>query len=296
MPEITERAVSFFSDGVTVRGHLTAPAGASRLPAVVLSHGFMCVMAMGLPELAHRLAGAGYAVLRIDYRGFGESDGEPRNVVLPLRQSDDVRAALSFLGAQPEADPERLALWGTSFGGAIVLHAGALDERARAVIASVPVTNGLRWIRGVNTDESWARVEAALAADRERRALTGESEVVSVADFRPPKPDPGRDRFFAMFSDYAPARELPWSSVDAVLDFRPDELAGLIAPRALLLIGTPSDGIVPYELAERAYALAREPKRLVRLPDDVTHFDVYWEPSLSTVVDETLAWLGAHLG
>src|SRR3954451_19138596 len=113
-----ERPVSFWSAGVAVRGALTAPEGARGLPAVVLSHGFCCVMAMDLPEIARRLAAAGYAVLRFDYRHWGESDGEPRNLLLPLRQVEDARSALTFLAGQPEADPERLGLWGTSFGGA----------------------------------------------------------------------------------------------------------------------------------------------------------------------------------
>lgn len=295
MAEPVERAVELYSEGVRVAGWLTAPQGARGLPAVVVCHGFACTMAMDLPEVSARLARAGYAALRIDYRHFGESDGEPRNLLLPERQSQDVRAAITFLQAQPEADPQRIGLWGTSFGGAIVLHAAAHDERARAVVANVPVTNGSRWLRAVNTDESWDGVLAEVAADRTRRALAGESTFVPIAAFRPGTPTPAATAFHARHAAIAPKREVPWWTVEALLEFAPDELAGRIAPRALLLVAAEGDVVVPIEQAERAFAHAGEPKRLVRLPAEVDHFDVYVEPALSAVIDATLAWYAQHL-
>ena len=293
MPVTVDRPVTFFADGVRLFGYLTAAEGARKLPAIVLCHGFLCTMAMDFPEYAQRLAGEGFAVLRFDYRGFGESDGDPRGELLPLRQSDDVRAAVSFLRAQAEVDPERIAHWGTSFGGAVVLHAAALDERVCAVVANAPVTNGRTWIRSVNTDESWAAVAAALEADRRHRAVTGVSEVVPVSAFRPPLPDPDRDAFFARHGAHLSARELSWACVDAVLDFAPDELVARIAPRPLLLIAAPSDSVAPVEQAKSAYAQACEPKRIVLLPVGTSHFAVYVEPALTTVLTETVAWLRA---
>ena len=291
----SERPVAFFAGGVRLRGYLTLPSAARRLPAIVLAHGFLCTMAMGFPEIAGRLAAEGFAVLRFDYRGFGESGGDRRGELLPLQQSDDLRAAVSFLRVQPEVDSQRIALWGTSFGGAVALHAGAVDERVCAVVANVPVTNGRAWIRSVNTDESWAAVQAALEADRGRRALTGVSEVVPVSAFRPPGPgpDPDRDAFFARHAAQVPARELSWACVDAVLDFAPDELAARIAPRPLLLIASRSDGVVPFAQAESAFRLAGEPKALVELAEGTSHFAVYVEPALSSVLAETVAFVRA---
>ena len=297
MSGTSERPVAFFAGGVRLRGYLTLPAVVRRLPAIVLGHGFLCTMAMGFPEIAGRLAAEGFAVLRFDYRGFGESDGGGgrRGELLPLQQSDDLRAAVSFLRVQPEVDPGRVALWGTSFGGAVALHAAALAELVRAVVANVPVTNGRAWIRSVNTDASWAAVEAELEADRGRRAVTGSSQVVPVAAFRPPGlgPDPDRDAFFARHAAHVPARELSWACVDAVLDFAPDELAARISPRPLLLIASRSDEVVPFAQAESAFRLAREPKALVELAEGTSHFAVYVEPALSTVLAETVAFLRA---
>lgn len=173
MPEprdLIERPVAFPSGGCELRGVLTAPAGAAGLQGIVLCHGFLCTAAMGLPEIAQLLAAEGFAVLRFDFCGFGDSAGEPRGELWPERQSADALAAVTFLRAQPECDPLRIALWGTSFGGAVVLHAAAHDPGVNAVIASVPVTNGESWIRGVNSAEQWAALQQRLAGDRERRA------------------------------------------------------------------------------------------------------------------------------
>jgi dipeptidyl aminopeptidase/acylaminoacyl peptidase len=293
--DVVERRVRFYSEAVAVAGYLTAPVRARRLPGIVLCHGFACVMAMDFPQYAARLASEGYAVLRFDYRHFGESAGEPRNLLLPLRQSFDARAALTFLQQQPEADPDRIGLWGTSFGGAVVVHAGALDERAKAIVANVPVTNGRRWLRAVNSDAGWERVLAAVAADRARRSLEGVSTVVPIGEFRPGRPSESAARFLARHAAVAPRREVPWWTVEALLEFAPDELAGRIAPRALLLIAAEGDEVVPVEQAENAYRHAREPRRLVRLAPGLDHFDVYVEPTLTTVLEESLDWYARHL-
>lgn len=290
---VAERPVQLLSAGVPLRGYVTAPEGGRGLPAVVLCHGFLCSMAMDFPELARRLAGEGFAVLRFDYRGFGESAGEPRGELWPEWESEDARAAAAFLRGQPEADPARVALWGTSFGGAVVLHAAALDRAVQAVVANVPVTSGGAWIESVNTPESWAAVQAGIAADRERRASGAASEVVPVSAFRPPQPDPDRDAFFARHAAHVTVRELSWACVEAVCAFDAAARAGSIAPRPLLVIASPDDRIVPFSQAELAFARAGEPKRLVRLPEGTGHFLAYAEPALSITVEETVAWLRA---
>lgn len=291
-----ERPVEFYSEGVRVRGYLTAPQEARGLPGIVLCHGFGALMAMDFPDYARRLADQGYAVLRFDYRHFGESEGEPRNLLLPLREVEDVRNAITFFQQQPEVDPARIGLWGTSFGGAIVIYTAAVDERVKAVVANVPVTNGRRWIRSVNTAFNWERILDELEADRVRRVLTGESKVVPVSEFRPPDPHPSVAAYFERFQHLlGPRREMPWRSVEAVLEFAADEVADRISPRALLIIAAPRDTITPLEQAELAYARAREPKRLVLLPRHVAHFEVYTEPIVSMVMEESLAWFRQYL-
>ena len=60
--------------------------------------------------------------MTFDYRSFGLSAGEPRQVVSVRRQLADIRAAIAYLRSRPEVDPDRVALWGSSLGGGHVDH------------------------------------------------------------------------------------------------------------------------------------------------------------------------------
>ena len=66
------------------------------VPCVILAHGFSAVRDQRLDAFAERFAAAGLAALVFDYRHFGDSDGEPRQLVDLARQLDDWRAAIAF--------------------------------------------------------------------------------------------------------------------------------------------------------------------------------------------------------
>jgi len=118
------------------------PEGA--IPIIVMAHGLGAVRTMGLRDYAERFAEAGYGVLVFDYRGFGDSTGEPRHLISRKRQRDDWRAAIAFARTLPGIDPERVILWGTSLSGGHVITLGAdVSTRAAAIIAQVPFTDGI---------------------------------------------------------------------------------------------------------------------------------------------------------
>jgi uncharacterized protein len=106
-------------------GYLILPdthrAAGERLPCVVLAHGFSGTMDRLVPH-AERFAAGGIAALVFDYRGFGESGGEPRQVVDLPSQHDDIRAAVTWVRGRGDLDPDRVALWGNSLGGAHVIR------------------------------------------------------------------------------------------------------------------------------------------------------------------------------
>lgn len=139
----------FLSEGVRCAGTLLLPAGARKPPVVVMAHGFGLMRAAGLWPFAERFVAAGYAVYLFDYRGFGDSDGEPRQWVSPRRHLEDWTAALAHVRALPQVDGKRVVLWGTSFSGGHVLQAAATDSGLSAVIAQVPHVSGLATLRQV---------------------------------------------------------------------------------------------------------------------------------------------------
>jgi pimeloyl-ACP methyl ester carboxylesterase len=134
---------SFHSHGVRCAGTLLLPERAQRPPVIVMAHGFGAIRAAGLYAFADRFVAAGYAVYLFDYRGFGDSDGEPRHWVSPRRHLQDWSAALAHVRKLPQVDASRVVLWGSSFSGGHVLQTAAEDGKVAAVIAQVPHVSGL---------------------------------------------------------------------------------------------------------------------------------------------------------
>jgi len=134
----------FVSKGLKCAAWLYLPEGAARPPVVVMAHGFAAERSFGLPAFAERFAEKGLAVLLFDYRNFGDSEGEPRNLVSPKRHLEDWRAAIAHARSLEAVDGTRLGLWGTSFSGGHVLVSAARDKGVRAVVAQVPFVDGFR--------------------------------------------------------------------------------------------------------------------------------------------------------
>src|SRR5437763_15231212 len=128
--------------GITLCGWLFVPAGTGRRPAITMAHGYAGVKEHGIERFAKAFAEAGFVVLLHDHRGFGESDGTPRQDVDPWRQIADWRRAISYLESVDVVDPKRIGLWGTSYAGGHALVLGATDRRLRCVVAQVPTISG----------------------------------------------------------------------------------------------------------------------------------------------------------
>ena len=107
---------------------------------VVLGHGLSAVRDQRLPAYAERFADAGLAALLFDYRHFGASGGEPRQLLDIGRQLDDWRTALAYAGAL--GGIERVGLFGSSFGGGHALTIAAESSRVAAAVVQCPMTDG----------------------------------------------------------------------------------------------------------------------------------------------------------
>lgn len=111
-------------------------------PLVIMGHGLGANREMGLDRYARRFAAAGMGVLVFDYRHFGASGGEPRQLINIARQRDDWRAAIAFARTLKGFDATRIALWGSSFGGGHVLSIAHEDDYLAAVVAQCPFSSG----------------------------------------------------------------------------------------------------------------------------------------------------------
>ncbi len=113
-----------------------------------MAHGFGCTRDGGLLPFAERFAAAGLDVLLFDYRGFGTSQGTPRQDVDHRRHRQDYHAAVAFARTLPGVDPDRVAVWGTSYSGGHVIAVAAEDQRIAAVVSQGAAVDGLAVLRG----------------------------------------------------------------------------------------------------------------------------------------------------
>lgn len=291
--------VSFFSEGSRIAGVLYTPRDVSdgKRPGVVLCQGFSAVKESFLPAIAERLADAGYGALIFDYRYFGESEGEPRERLLPLCQVEDTRNAITFLQLQPWIDAERLGLYGTSFGGAIVTYTAAIDSRVKCVVSMGGVGNGERWLRGLRPYWQWQKLRALMEKDREKRVREGVSEHVDTLEIM--YPDPDTEVFWKKMTLLA-LKELPqWGtkitmeSAEAVCAFRPEDSAGRISPRAALWLHAVRDALVPADESAAMFRAAGEPRKMVLI--DCGHWEAYRGEPFEQVIAHALEWFGLWL-
>jgi fermentation-respiration switch protein FrsA (DUF1100 family) len=117
--------------------------GARGRPCVVMGHGFGATRDAGLLPFAERFAAAGADVLVFDYRGYGTSDGTPRQNVWHSRHREDYHAAIAHARGLPGVDPDRIVLWGSSYSGGHVVPVAAKDGQVAAVISQGAAMDGL---------------------------------------------------------------------------------------------------------------------------------------------------------
>jgi dienelactone hydrolase len=298
MTILTEE-ISFPSEGVACRGTLYRPAAATGpLPGLVMGNGFANVRQMCLPAYATAFASAGFAALTIDYRFLGESDGTPRQQVLPEAQCDDLRNALTWLAAHPRLDADRIGLWGTSFAGGHVLRVAAADRRVAAVVAQVPAIGMWRYFRGSEPATREALLASSLA-DRLAYARTGEPRPLAITAEGGAESILGptglewhrhHEAAHETFHNWIAAH-----SLDRIVPYDPGAFVEDISPTPLLMVLLDADTTTPSEVAREIYDRVQQPKRLVELSGD--HYDVYdVAETREACIAATTGFLIEHLG
>ncbi|MEZ5557651.1 MAG: alpha/beta fold hydrolase [Pseudomonadales bacterium] len=158
-----KRELTIWSEGTRMAADLFVPddlGAGERRAAILLCHGWAGPKAHLSRTYAPYFCEAGFVCLTFDYRGWYESDArlvtmdrqpdpDPdgyvsvrakpvREVVDPLDQNRDIHNAIDYLLAEPSVDPQRLGLWGSSFGGGHVIYLAGTDPRVKAVVSRVP--------------------------------------------------------------------------------------------------------------------------------------------------------------
>jgi uncharacterized protein len=109
---------------------------------VIMAGGLAVTKEPATDRFAQRFSRAGFSVVAFDYRRFGESGGQPRQVARIRDELADWRAAIAYARSLPGIDQNRLAVWGFSSAGGHVLRLAADDPRLAAAIAQSPNADG----------------------------------------------------------------------------------------------------------------------------------------------------------
>jgi dienelactone hydrolase len=272
------------------------PDGPPPYPVVVLAHGLGGIRRARLDAYAQAFRDAGFAAVVFDYRHLGDSPGEPRQLVDIGRQLDDWRAALAYARARPDVDPERIALWGTSFSGGHVCTLAAEDPHVAAAIAQVPFADGRR-NRATGGARQVGGLVAAAVRDRLRArrgaapyyvplvAAPGELAAMNSPDALPGYlsllDDPERfdNRIAARFFLQVPR-------------YRPALAASRIACPLLVQVADRDSVANPAPAIDAARAAPHGELRR----HDLGHFDVYTGAAWEKFVAEQVEFLDRHLG
>jgi dipeptidyl aminopeptidase/acylaminoacyl peptidase len=130
---------SYESEGLTIYALLTVPDGPkpeNGWPVILFNHGYIPPEQYRTTEryvaYVDWLARSGYILFRTDYRGHGESEGEARGAYGSPDYTIDVLNAVSAMASYPDADPNRIGMWGHSMGGYISLRSMVISENIKA--------------------------------------------------------------------------------------------------------------------------------------------------------------------
>lgn len=134
-------------EGERLAAWLYRPRASAEVPCVLMTNGFSATRHDGLDDMAAVFASAGLAVLVLDFRNLGDSDGTDRQHI-PIRSMvQDRAAAAHWLRRQPGIDPGRLILWGFSIGGGTAIVSATRLGGVAALLLVAPFLDGLYRLR-----------------------------------------------------------------------------------------------------------------------------------------------------
>ncbi|MFI5610842.1 alpha/beta hydrolase [Amycolatopsis sp. NPDC051903] len=286
--------VSWFSDGERVSGLWRTPdEGEGPYRVVVQGPGWLGLKDAKLYVRYHQaLTDAGFAVLVFDYRGFGDSGGDPE-LLSPARQLADLRSAVTYAEARPDVLPDCIGAFGsggTGGGNAVLL--ASVDPRVRAAVSQLPVADGGDWLHRMRSEYQWLDFLAELAADRRERTLHGAGRLVNPREEIMVPTSERRATSVKSDVDGRVPKQVRLAAAEEIIAYRPAEAAATL-DTPLLVIGVENDATTPTDHAERIYEAARGPKELImqRHTSHYAAYDKYWTATTPRIV----AWFEQYL-
>lgn len=281
--------------------HLVATTDAfgadSGRPCVVMAHGFGGTRDTGLLAYAEGFSAAGFDVLVFDYRGFGTSEGRPRQRVSYRDQRADYTAALAAARGLPGVDPERIVLWGTSYSGGHVVPVAAADGRIAAVVSLTPAMDGAAALLAIAKRHPLSLVPLVAHGLRDAvgsvlRRRPHHLPIVGAPGTTAIITAPGAAEGYQALAGPTWRNEVCARVALEVAFNRPTTSASRLRSPLLVQVGA-HDAVAPPAAARRAAVKAGNRAQVRDYP--VGHFDVYAGPWQERILADQIEFLTAVL-
>lgn len=261
-------------------------------PAIIVGHPMGAVKEQSANLYATKMAERGFVTLSIDLSFWGESEGEPRNAVLPELYAESFSAAVDFLGTRPFVNREHIGVIGICGSGSFSISAAKIDPRLKAV-ATVSMYNmgaaNRNGLKHVLTLEQRKQIMTEAAEQRYTEFLGGETKYTSgTVHELTDQSTPIEREFYEYYR--TPRGEFTPEGVDTLttthptfssnvkfMNFYPFNDIETISPRPMLFIT--GENAHSREFSEDAYHRAAQPKELYIVPG-AGHVDLYDRVSL----------------
>lgn len=263
-------------------------------PAILMGHGFATLWQFGTSGFIEAFNDAGFAVMNFDYRHFGASTGEPRQLLDIHSQLEDWHCVLDFMLTDPRIDSQRIGLWGSSLGGGHALSIAARRNEAKAVVAQVPHC-AARLVKHAVAPAQMLAATWHIVADKIRKTLGLAPHYVAVTR---------ESGFCALpFPGWAHAYQrlvpptanwingIPARSLMAAMEYNPIDAASNIVCPTFFVYGSRDAG-VPRESVEATIARVRNAESYCFNGD---HFGVYEGPLHDDIVARQVDFFEKHL-
>ncbi|MDL5154752.1 alpha/beta hydrolase [Actinomycetospora termitidis] len=269
-------------------------AGPGGRPCVVMAHGFGATRDSGLLPFAEAFVTAGADVLLVDYRGFGDSEGEPRGHVDHRAHRRDYHAAVARARLIDGVDPERIVLWGSSYSGGHVVAVAAADRRIAGVISQGAAMDGLGALVEILRSagpRQLLKVSAHAVADAFGHALGRPDHRVAV--YGPPGTvaaitAPDAEAGYGAIIGPTFVNEMPARDILTIPLNRPVTAAPRVHCPMLLVVAA-SDSIAPPAAVRKVAVTAGGPVETLEI--DCGHFDIYLGEPFATSIERQIAFV-----
>lgn len=290
--KVTVQTVTYKTQySMQVTGNLVTPDNLNRnvgTPAIIVGHPMGAVKEQSSMLYAQKLAEQGFVTLAIDLPFWGESEGQPRNLVAPELYSEAFSAAVDYLGTRESAvDRNRIGVLGICGSGGFSISAAKMDPRLKAVATVSMYDMGAVTRNGLNHSVSLEQRKILLAQAAEQRYTEFTTSEGIFLNYLPKQPGPDTDPVTREFWEFyrtprgiaipegrtlQQTQNRMLTSEVRFVNFYPFNDIETISPRPMMFIT--GDQAHSKEFSEDAYQRAAEPKELVWVPG-AGHVDLY---------------------